>query len=218
MKSIQNLAIAAALVTAANAATLANYDIGDGALGGSLFFDLATTGGNDEAGEGYVMKYTGLWIAGDQVSLTGIAIPIWTDNTTGTSNNTPTGGTFTISFYDLGADGIFSGSASETLLGTNTVDFNGGTPAIDAYAALFDTPTNFTALSTGLAIHLDYSGGSIRLKSAGGIATGDRLNLSNGTAQGGRDVLLSLSGTAVPEPSTALLGALGALCLLRRRR
>ncbi len=217
--SITGFLVTTLMAGSASAALLANYDIGDGSLGTELFFDLATTGGNDEAGQNYVMQYKGLWTANDQISLTGIAIPIWS-NFNDNSLSTVPDGTFTVSFYDLGIDGFFNGSGSETLLGTNTVNFNGGTDEdndIDAFAALFDTPTLFTAESTGLAIHLAYSNSS-RLKSAGDSNTGNRLNLSDGAAQEGRDVMLSLSGSVVPEPSSLALLCLGGLLLARRRR
>ena len=68
---------------------------------------------------------------------------------------------------------------------------------------------------------------AIQEDTGGTIATGDRVRISliddhNNANSGTNDVLslreFEIFGTAVPEPSTAVLSALAALALLRRQR
>ena len=170
--------VVALLSVSATAATFSNgYSIGSGLLGPTLVdgadhaglgtFDLrANDTGNGNGTYGWVAVWDDLWSVGDDVSVTGISLPLRSPNT-GTANNT-SNGTFTFTFYELsgggnanGWDGINNG---ETVLGTADVVFSdaGSAPAILPYAT-FDSPIDFTSSSTGIAVHVN-STGSIRTR------------------------------------------------------
>ena len=57
------------------------------------------------------------------------------------------------------------------------------------------------------------------LKETGGLATGQNfIRANSGEAATGLRPMLTMDHTVVPEPTAALLGGLGLLSLLRRRR
>jgi hypothetical protein len=85
----------------------------------------------------------------------------------------------------------------------NNLTLNFGTK----YWAIFaNTTSKVTALSVGLGLQIQntnpYSGGTVLASNLGDVAAQDA----------------RFEATFVPEPSTALLGSLGMLALLRRRR
>ena len=194
------------LAQSSSAATLiSGYTVSSGLLGSSLIIDNAATGGGDSSSStgdlGWTAELMGLWNSNATVSLTGIALPIWSDATTA---NTTVSGTFTFYFYELnqGANAnAFDGTGAETLLGTATASFTQG--AVGTYYAVFNSPIQFTAKSSGLAVRI-VNTGWMRLKvvpaaSAPGVVL---KNSTTGVAIGGAnpDFRISLAG-AVFSPS-----------------
>ncbi|MEP2776703.1 MAG: PEP-CTERM sorting domain-containing protein [Luteolibacter sp.] len=93
----------------------------------------------------------------------------------------------------------------------------GNTGAFTQFGAIDDSATSNG--NQGLITFTDdftvASGETVQLR----LAFTDKTLVSNTNLQGATRVgSLNIEGTAVPEPSTALLGAIGALALLRRRR
>ncbi len=190
------------------AATLTpGYTIGSGLLateGEVLFVDNAATGGGDARHDNGVTDWSaelsGLWNNGDTVTLTGLAIPIWSD--TASTLNTTLSGTFSFNFYDLdaGADlTAFDGIGVETLVGSASASFTRG--SIGTYYVRFDTPLTFTARSSGIALHISNTA-ALRLKvntaaSAPGVV---RKSNSDGSAVGGSNPNLRLSLAGRLEP------------------
>jgi len=195
------LLVALMLVQTSSAATLtAGYTIGSGLLGNSLILDNASTGGGDSSSAtgdpGWTAELAGLWNSNSIVSISGIALPIWSDSSTA---STTVSGMFTFYFYDLdqGANAnAFDGTGVETLLGTATASFAQG--AVGTYYAAFNSPVKFTAKSTGLAVRI-VNTGWIRLKvNSAALAPGVVLkNSVTGLAVGGTNpnFRLSLAGT-----------------------
>lgn len=201
-------AIAAAQMASAGN-LVAGYTIGSGALspnGESLFIDNAATGGGDATSASGVLGWSAVlrnvWLPSDQVSLTGIAIPI---HALGASNTT-LNGTFTFTFYDIGADNTFSGIDNETLLGSTTLNFSGnGSTGTSAYYGVFDAPLSFTAQGTGIAVRIGNSTG-IRLKTnvAGSSAGVTRNNNTTGAVlvDANPGFRMSLAGFNLGDPTT----------------
>lgn len=196
----------------------------NGGAGATTFVDTAQIGGSDvsftnSATPGFVWSIVSgsKWALGDSVSFTGLAMGLFSDGSGAGSNNT-SAGTFTFSIYSAGPNNNWTGvnnlgTSDDSLIGTATASFTEGS-GTSGYYVNFDSPINWTANSTLFVVHAD-SNGSIRFKT--GAADVPKENLSDGTAQGGLHSF-SIAGTVVPEPSAALLGALGAIALLRRRR
>jgi hypothetical protein len=219
-----------ALPASSNAATLlSGYTTGSGsqllaANGGSgsvLFADVAALGGNDvDVTAGVVSQFasvllngSGSWSVGDTVSITGFAMPL-VDGPTTT-------GTFTFDIRQGAGGGGASGTSGLLSLGIATSTFTSNAPpnAAGIFYTNFDAPITFVADANSTSIVVNWSStGAIRYKKQD---TGDlpQVNYGNGNFVGGDDgVRVSIAGSVIPEPSTALLGALGALALLRRRR
>ncbi len=121
-------------------------------------------------------------------------------------------------FEGVGGSGP-SGAGGLNSLGVQTASFTTGSTS--AFYVNFDTPISFVAdaSSTTIGIHFT-STADLDYKVRSGVGL-QRYNVSNGNLVGGTTnpvVRFAVAGTVVPEPSTALLGALGALALLRRRR
>ena len=113
------------------AATMA---VGNGSnLTGTLFADFVATGGNDlsfntgnAATHAWEIQSGGAWASdgSETVTITGLALPIWANSTPDDATNNTQNGTFTFTFYGLGADGdVGAGYAGDTLIGTATADF-----------------------------------------------------------------------------------------------
>jgi hypothetical protein len=195
----------------ADGATLTSgYTIGSGVLGSSLFLDNGAIGGGDSVQQnitgdpGWVVELVGLWSEGQEVAITGIALPLRT--TTGA-------GTFTFNFYDLngGANAnAFDGITSETLVGSATAALSEVISA-SAYYAVFDAPVTFTSASTGIAVHFTNSAGTIRVKinTTANAPTAVRKRASDGApdtsgTSGNPNFRISLAGTATsPVPASA---------------
>ena len=206
MKCLLLLLALAFVQTAAGTTLTSGYTIGSGLLGRNLITDNASTGGGDSSSStgnlGWTAELAGLWTSNSAVSLTGLALPVWSDATTA---NTTVSGTFTFYFYDLdqGANpNAFDGTGVETLLGMATASFTQG--AIGTYYAVFDVPVSFTAKSSGLAVRI-VNTGWMRLKvNTAALAPGVvRKDNVTGAAIGGTypNFRISLAGAAFIPPN-----------------
>ncbi|MEN1678134.1 MAG: LamG-like jellyroll fold domain-containing protein [Planctomycetota bacterium] len=227
------LGLALAASAGAQATFQPGYTLGSGLLGDDLLVDAATHAGlgsfdlrANDTGNGagpynFAVVYQEAWDIGAEVSITGIALPLRNPNM-GTVNNTANG-TFTFSFYELGGganpdawDGLDNG---ETVLATRDVIYNGAGIVDEAYSfgatvpwAVFDTPINFTASSTGFAVSVD-STSSIRTRfdTTPNPTDGLHFVLSNGNQQpSGAGHKWTIAGTPVielPDPPPTTNGA-----------
>ncbi len=161
LKSLSLLIFVLALVQSVSAATLTSgYTMGSELLGSSLIIDNASNGGGDSSAAtgdlGWTAELAGLWISNSVVSLTGIALPIWSDTN---ASSTTVSGAFTFYFYDLNR-GVnvngFDGKSVETLLGMATASFTQG--AVGTFYVVFDSPVQFTSESSGVAVRIVNTG------------------------------------------------------------
>lgn len=216
--------------TSATAADLVKgYNLGandPSQLGSDFLFDQAALGGGDAALQsapasfGWVAEYAGLWDIGTDVSITGLALPLVSN--TGSGTNSTQNGDFTFTFFDLGGgadpdafDGYnFGTMVGESILGTATGTFsNSGLGGVanqtDEYFIEFDTPIDFTSVSTGLAFHIQ-STNTVRTKIQAPSATrrARRVGLSGTPVSGNQNsYAATLAGTPVandPPPPPAL--------------
>ena len=175
----------------------------------------AGTGGGDfnTSGTPSTGTFTRSWNlnageGGSTVTITGLAFGL-----PGSNNTNGNVVTATISY--LGADGV-AGGGNDVVMGsaTGTLNF----PGAGRYEWLFDSPISakvdaansvFSVTLTSFAADNAGSTHSMRLKtSSAGLTTA-------------ASVKMDVAGTSVavvPEPASALLGGLGALLLLGRRR
>ncbi len=171
---------------------------------GPAFIDTAAAGGNDSSTAsdlGFVVQSTNLWQIGQQIRITGIALPL----------RGGTSGTWTVEFYDLNlgaTNNSFDGRATETLVGSALATML--TPSIGPWSVVFDTPIVFTAASTGIAVRFtNASPGTVQVKiQASGFANQVRLNTTTGVAIGGASpqMRFTIAGSVVvPPPVGALL-------------
>jgi hypothetical protein len=221
MKPLMTVGACAGLfvASAGSAAVFSQYNAGD--LGSTLIDEAALGGGDlnlnggNEIFAGFQVR--NLWNAGDEVSLTGIALPLWSNNLN--DNNNTENGTFTFTFYDLGADGVFSGTnAGETLLGSATVEFDGEGGGVFVLGATFDSAIDFIAESDGLVFRIENTD-SIRLK-RGPNMTGEQVRIDNGNLAGGGGQFgsFTLAGTVIPAPGTIVLASVAFVGVAGRRR
>lgn len=224
MKSNTQYALAALMVAAlglaADAADLvAGYNVGandPAQLGSSFVVDQAALGGGDALNNdgffGWAAEYNDMWDIGTPVSISGLALPI---KAGGTQN-----GDWTFTFFELdgGADPnrfdgySFTEGTGETILGSVTAAFNGnGTTGTDEYFVNFDSPLDFTSVSTGFAFHMQSTAATeVKIRSAGlANSRGVRVGLGNGTPVGGANpnFRASIAGTPVafdPPPPPSL--------------
>lgn len=221
------------LVPAVHGASLSpGYSIGagsqlltaNGGTGAVLFNDSAALGGVDVTGTGssfysVLLDGSGQWALGDTISITGVALAL-VDSAT---NN----GTFTFDIRQ-GAGGTgTSGTGGLTSLGTATASYVSGN-GTSTYYVNFDSSVTFVADANSTSIVVNWtSTAQMRWKKENTPGAGrlPQVNYGNGnfvdnTPAGVDSVRISIAGsvTPVPESSVALLGALGCLALLRRRR
>lgn len=209
-----------------NAATWASgYTIGSTLLqpnGETLFLDAAAGGGGDLRFDGgnagahiWEIQSGGNWTIGDTVEITGLALPIWSNNTNATNNTL--NGTFTISFRSLGIDSDYDPSDS-TVFGTAQATFASEGTGVDAFYVNFDTPVTWVADSAGFGVSVANTS-ALRLKQGPGTVGAEAEDGGSGNTRG-YQMSLSVAGTVtpIPEPSVSLLGGLGLLVLVRRRR
>ncbi len=195
-------------------------------LGSSFIIDQAVTGGGDSTVAtapgffNWVTQYNNIWTVGQQVSITGLAIPIHALSTTVPIEMTSQAGNWTFTFFELNGganpnafDGYnFATMTGETVLGAKTATFAPDFVALpnstDEYFVKFDTPIEFTAQSTGVAFHMwSTNTARVKINTAGATRRGVRVNLSDGVAQGGANpnFAATLAGTpvALPPPTLA---------------
>lgn len=194
----------------------------NGGAGSALFTDSAAPGGSQDVVAGGTASFnsvllpgSGLWSIGDTVSVTGVALVL--------RGNVMGNGNFTFNIRQ-GAGGTGdSGAADLSVIGSATASYT-TTNAVDTMYVNFDTPVNFVvdSNSTTIGINFAFDAGDVSYKAGTELSDGlVRYNFGNGNIVGGATPSLqrfSVAGSVVPEPSTALLGAIGALALLRRRR
>lgn len=223
MSSIKTVGALALFIGAgANAAVFTPFDPGD--LGPDLLIDEAVTGGADLTVDGGSAIFAGfevanLWNAGDAVSITGIALPLWANSANSTNNTV--NGTFTFTFYGLGggpnAD-KYDGEANETLLGSASVEFSSQGAGVLVFDATFDQAIDFNADSSGFVFRIE-STGAFRLKRGAGQGA-QQIRIDNGNYAGGGGLFgsFTFSGTAIPTPATAGVFSLAFVAAMRRRR
>jgi len=216
---------------AAQGATMASgYTIGgssqllttNGGAGSVLFNDAGALGGADvsdtvapftAAFYSVLLDGSGLWSAGNTVTITGFALPL-VDSITNT-------GTFTFDIREGAGGGGASGTSGLDSLGTADATYTSGS-GTSVYYVNFDTPITFVADANSTSIVINWgSTAALRFKKRTeptGAAL-PQVNYGNGNFVGGNDTIsVSVAGTVVPEPSVALLGGLAGLLVLRRRR
>lgn len=196
--------IAAICSSPCHAATIVAGDV-TSTIGPDFFIDAASTGGGTDfnsTNANFLRDFGTLDVGtgGTEITIGGVG---WASS--GTTTAVPaTSATITITY--LGEDESVGGG-DDVLIGTVTDAFSyGGTASEMAWA--FDSPLSATIDGLGSVFLLNVnSNGNIRYKTFPNTS-------------GAANVKLSVAGTtvAVPEPTAAMLGGLGFLALLRRRR
>lgn len=230
------LAFSSTCLTSSGATFAGGYTVGsssqllttNGGAASVLFVDEALTGGGDlrtDGGNpdyGWVIDGSSSWDNGYTVSFTGLALPVWANDPTTDATNNTQNGTFTFTFYSTGANNTWNGTnnlgtSDDSLIGTIDITFDSAGLGVDEYYADFDSALNWTADSSSIFFTLQ-STGALRLKVGfGPSAIVPRAQESTGSALGASAVTLAGIVT-VPEPSTAILGIITGMTLLRRRR
>ncbi len=211
---------------ASGQAMFAPYMPGD--LGADLLVDEAVTGGSDLNVDNGIAAFaawelTGLFNPGDEVSLTGVVLPLWANNPDSDATQNTQNGTFTIEIYGLGGGGNpnqYGGLADETLLGSADVDFGLAGTGVFVAGAMFDSPIDFVADSTGFVMRVR-STGAFRLKNGPQPSSARRINLNSGNRvgnEGAQYTNFTIAGTVIPAPTTVALLGLGGLAASGRRR
>lgn len=195
-------------------------------LGSNFILDEANSGGGDFADQTppgfatWVAQYNNIWTAGDAVSISGLAIPIVANDTLGTNNSQP--GDWTFTFFELsgGANpNLFDGYSFATMTGEPVLGAVSATlqpytgNQNDEYFVKFDTPINFTAQSSGFALHMQSTNTMrVKINTAAPTRRGVRVGLADGVAVGGANpnFAASFSGSPVALPPPALAHRLNA--------
>ncbi|MES2983084.1 MAG: hypothetical protein V4727_12290 [Verrucomicrobiota bacterium] len=113
---------------------------------------------------------------------------------------------------------VWSNSGTLNLTGTNTASGTSGQTVLFAWDETASEVRDFTAVFQGTALNLTFGGQSLSVNLGGSSI--DRMSVySSASDTGNRGVYLdNMLVTQIPEPSAALLGGIGVLMLLRRRR
>ncbi len=213
---------AASLISGYTTGSGSKLLLSNGGTGSTLFTDSAAPGGSQDvvaagtaAFNSVLLPGDSLWSIGDTVSVTGVALVL--------RGNVMGNGNFTFDIRQGSGGTGASGAAGLSVIGSATASYT-TTSAVDTMYVNFDTPVNFVvdSNSTTIGINFAFDGGDVSYKAGTELSDGLlRYNHANGNIVGGATPSLqrfSVAGSVVPEPSTALLGAIGALALLRRRR
>jgi hypothetical protein len=138
-------------------------------------------------------------------------------------SGTATAGQLFLNVYQgAGTGGTFLGSSSNSIdvnsaAGLDSLVWNFANLALDpnsAVALVFSTTTTNDSVAGGRVQVARDSGGAFANSYTGGTADND----GNNGSPSSFDARFSVSFNTVPEPTAALLGGLGLLGLLRRRR
>ncbi|MFK7850966.1 MAG: hypothetical protein AB8D78_08305 [Akkermansiaceae bacterium] len=218
---------------------------GDGELVGGLNFafrNLTKTGSGTWTLGGGIGATGNINVNGGQLNISGANVT----TTVNVGNNSTLGGTGTVGGnVSINNGGTLSpGNSSGTLTFTGnltinngaTYEFEGGFP-VDGYIS---SQSDLVEVGGTLTLNDDWTlelgsgfedGGSVLLFTYGALAPGADLDPTIDTSglgftpsgsltlfDDGNGSIFLLGISAIPEPSTALLGMLGALVLLRRRR
>lgn len=174
-----------------------------GTLGDALVNEAAQGGTNFDFPTGVVdftTVYSNLFeAAGSEVTLTGFA---WAVTGKRALNDD---GEILVEFYDPGADGVFDGVDTDTLVGSAT----GSLTVVDANGVMylnFANPITFTSEGTALAVRF-LSTGKLRVKAQNDFATGYRYsNQGDGPISSSNSIRLSIGGTSVTPSITMEMG------------
>lgn len=228
------LSVLGLTMASSHAATLASgYTTGgssqlltaNGGAGSTLLHDSAAPGGNTDTTVSGTVQYnsvllpgSGIWNVGDTVSITGVALVL-----RGASMGS---GEFTFNIREAAGGTGASGAAGLDLIGSATASYT-TTGNVATMWVNFDAPVTFVAdaNSTTVGINFSFDGGDVSYKTGTDLSSDGlvRYNFGNGNIVGGATPSyqrFSIAGsvTPVPEPSLTLLGSIGLLVLLRRRR
>jgi len=178
--------------------TATRYELADGAGGGSLSgsgWSFQGWSGISRNGSDYQNPALSYAPEGSQVALL-----MGTTQFSTTVAGFEAGVSYTLSFEALGRSSTFGPNAIQVLLNGNILKFSD---------ALSITPSQ-TAWNTFTTDAFTTSGGSFDLTFLG-LTSGDKATFID-------DVRFNFVAEAIPEPSSVLLGSLGLLAFLRRRR
>jgi hypothetical protein len=218
-------AFAAVLVSGYTAGAGSQLLTGNGGAGALLFTDSGIAGGENDLDGAFpalqagILSGSGLWNIGDTVAITGVALVL--------RGNT-TSGDFTFDIREAVGGSGTTGAGGLSSLGTAEANFTDQDNGV--FYVNFDTPVSFVADANSTSIGISWTTTSTTLgfKAWNNNSPGDRLeryNINNGNVPGGNAkwIAMSVAGsvTPVPEPShfAAIAGllALGVIAMRRRK-
>ena len=181
-----------------------------GAGGTVLFVDEAATGGADLVSNGgnpvwgWEVPSDGSWAIGDDVTFTGIALPVWANDPDSDGQSNTQNAVWRLRFYSTGPDSDWQGSnnlstSDDSFIGSVDVNFSLADNGVGVYRAVFDTPLVWdSADSTTIWWYLQAVGGkAFRLKTGSVGAASVRENRTSGAAFND-SLRMSLAGTVDP--------------------
>lgn len=198
----------------------ATISIGDlTTLGTSYLLNEAATGGNDittitdtTANSNRTFTALNSGAGGSLVTITGFAFGA------GATANTNDAGTFTVGFNYLGNDGALGGG-DDVSFGSASGTYNHTGSGI--YVFDFDTDLSMTipiGNTSGTTWRLSFTPSNARSGYGDGTASIRFKAVSAGVLSTAKISVAGTSLAVIPEPSAALLGFIGMLGLIRRRR